>query len=156
MRLLRENALRRLRRLHRSEHGGAMVELAVVLPVLILIAIGVMDYGRVFFTSIAVANAARAGAEYGTSITGKQNAQTEIQNFAKLDGAEAGTMLVTSNTVCKCGATVVACSGSTCAGYGVPRVYVSVTATKDVALLLKYPGLPTTVTITRTATFRLQ
>lgn len=156
MRLLRESALRRLRRLHRSEHGGAMLELAVVLPVLILIAIGVMDYGRVYFTSIAVANAARAGAEYGVSSTGNQNDQTSIQNFAKLDGAEVGTMTVTSNTVCKCGATVVACSGTTCGGYGVPRVYVQVTASKDVALLLKYPGLPTTVTISRTATFRLQ
>jgi Flp pilus assembly protein TadG len=133
-----------------------MLELAVVLPVLILLAIGVMDYGRVYFTSIAVANAARAGAEYGTAMTGNQNDQTQIQDFAKLDGAEAGTMTVTSNTVCKCGATVVGCSGTTCAGYGVPRVYVEVTATKAVALILKYPGLRDTVTISRTATFRLQ
>ncbi|MGE5750399.1 MAG: TadE family protein [Gemmatimonas sp.] len=151
-----ERARRRLVRLRRSEHGGAMLELAVVLPVLILIAIGVMDYGRVYFTSIAVANAARAAAEYGTAMTGNQNKTANIQSMALLDGAEAGSMTITPVTTCKCGATVVACSGTTCAGYGVPRVYVAVTATKDVALILKYPGLPATVTISRTATFRLQ
>ena len=149
-------ALRRSSRLHRSEYGGAMVELAVVLPVLILIAIGVMDYGRVFFTSIAVANAARAGAEWGTAQTGNYANQTSIQNFAKYDGAEAGAITVTSSTTCKCGNATVTCAGSTCAGYGVPRVYVAVTATKKVGLILRYPGLPDTVTITRTATFRYQ
>jgi Flp pilus assembly protein TadG len=156
MKTLANRAFQRLRLLRRSEYGGAMVELAVVLPVLILLAIGVMDYGRVFFTSIAVANAARAGAEFGAAVTGNQNDQTEIQNFAKLDGAEASPITVTSSTVCKCGGTVVTCSGSTCAGYGVPRVYIQVTASKNVALLLKYPGLSTTVTISRTATFRAQ
>ena len=152
-----ERALKRLLRLHRSEQGGAMVELAVVLPVLVLIAIGVMDYGRVYFTSIAVANAARAGAEYGTALTGNQNKTANIQGMALLDGAEAGPMTVDSvTTTCKCGATRVACSGTTCAGYGVPRVYVGVTVSKAVALILKYPGLPATITISRTATFRLQ
>jgi Flp pilus assembly protein TadG len=149
-------ALRRLTRLRRSEHGGAMVELAVVLPVLILLAIGVMDYGRVFFTSITVANAARAGAEWGAQNQANSVKTSDLENFAKLDGAEAGTLVVTSSRTCKCGATVVLCSTASCAGYGVPRVFIAVTVTKDVALLIKYPGLPTTVTIARTATFRLQ
>ena len=61
------SAYRHLLRLRSSEHGGALAELAVVLPLLILIAIGVMDYGRVYFTAIAVANAARAGAEWGST-----------------------------------------------------------------------------------------
>ena len=149
-------ALRRLTRLRRSERGGAMVELAVVLPVLILLAIGVMDYGRVFFTSITVANAARAGAEWGAQNQANSVKTSDLENFAQLDGAEAGTLVVTSSRTCKCGATVVACSTASCAGYGVPRVFIAVTVTKDVALLIKYPGLPTTVTIARTATFRLQ
>jgi Flp pilus assembly protein TadG len=133
-----------------------MLELAVVLPVLILLAIGVMDYGRVYFTSIAVANAARAAAEYGTAMTGNQNNTANIQGMGLLDGAEAGTMTITPVTTCRCGATTVPCSGTICAGYGVPRVYVQVTATKAVVLILKYPGIRDTVTISRTATFRLQ
>lgn len=150
-------AFQRLLLLRRSEHGGAMVELAVVLPVLILLAVGVMDYGRVYFTSIAVANAARAGAEWGAQGNSFYTKDAEMQSFAKLDGAEAAPITVTSNHVCMCGGTTVGCSGTTCpSGYGAPIVLVNVTATKTVALLLKYPGLPTTVTISRTATFRAQ
>jgi Flp pilus assembly protein TadG len=132
-----------------------MVELAVVLPVLILIAIGVMDYGRVYFTSIAVANAARAGAEFGTSAQGNTTNQTSIRNFAMLDGAEVSPITVNSRTIFKCGDTDVT-NTSTCGSYGVPRVYVEVTASKTVSLILRYPGLPSTVLISRTATFRYQ
>ena len=147
--------LRRLTGLHRSESGGAMVELAVVLPVLILIAIGVMDYGRVYFTSVAVANAARAGAEWGAADIGHQTQFTNMENFAKLDGAEAAPLTVTASRVCRCGATAVACSTS-CGTYGPPRVFISVTASKVVTMLLNWPGLDPTVTVSRTATIRLQ
>ena len=147
--------LRRLGGLRRSEKGSAMVELAVVLPVLILIAIGVMDYGRVYFTSVAVANAARAGAEWGASEPGNQTQFTKMEDFAKLDGAEAAPITVTASRVCRCGGTTVLCS-ATCGGYGVPRVFIQVTASKVVTMLLNYPGLPPTVTVSRTATFRSQ
>jgi Flp pilus assembly protein TadG len=148
---------RRLRRLPRSERGGALVELAVALPLLILIAIGVMDYGRVFFTSIAVSNAARAGAEWGAYGNGTRSDKfTEMGDFAKLEGAEAGTITVTANRTCRCGLTVVTCATATnCGGgYGPAAEYIEVTATKTVALILKYPGLPTAINISRTATFR--
>jgi Flp pilus assembly protein TadG len=137
-----------------------MVELAVVLPVLVLIAIGVMDYGRVYFTSVAVANAARAGAEWGAF--GKAGAHADnanIQNFAKLDGAEVGTMTVTSGFVCRCpgNSATVSCNLAECgSGYGPPGIFVTATATKTVALILKYPGLPASITVSRTATFRAQ
>jgi len=145
----------RLRNLKRSENGGAMVELAVVVPVLVLIAIGVMDYGRVYFTSVAVANAARAGAEWATLEPGRVGRTTEAQNFAKQDGAEAGTITVTATPFCECSGASVSCSSS-CGAYGVPREYVQVTASKTVTMLLRYPGLPATVTVSRTATFRAQ
>jgi Flp pilus assembly protein TadG len=150
--------LRRHIQFWRSERGGALVELAVVLPVLVLIAIGVMDYGRVYYTSVTVANAARAGAEWGAyGRAGSSTADADIQNFAKIEGAEAGTLTVTSSTVCRCSPTAatISCSNS-CGGYGAPQVYVTATATKSVALILKYPGLPASVTISRSATFRAQ
>jgi Flp pilus assembly protein TadG len=49
----------------RQEHGNALVELAVAIPILILIAVGVADYSRLYFTEITVANAARSGADWG-------------------------------------------------------------------------------------------
>jgi Flp pilus assembly protein TadG len=133
-----------------------MVELAVILPVLVLLAIGVADYGRVYFTSVAVSNAARAGAEYGTAVTGNQTDQTKIQNFAKLDGAEIGSISVSSRTFCECAGISKDDCSTVCAGNNPPEVFVEVSATKDVALLLRYPGLPASITVSRTATFRLQ
>jgi Flp pilus assembly protein TadG len=136
--------------------GGAMVEFAVVFPVLVLLLIGAADFGRFFFTSIAVANAARAGAEWGAFNAANAISQTSIQNFAQQDGAEAGTVTVTSQRICRCGTTVTACSTLNCDGYGPPKVFVEVTATKTVNLILPYPGVPNNIVISRTATFRQQ
>jgi Flp pilus assembly protein TadG len=46
--------------------GAAAVELAVVLPVLVLIVLGCVDFGRFAYTYVAVTNGARAGAGYGS------------------------------------------------------------------------------------------
>jgi Flp pilus assembly protein TadG len=133
-----------------------MAELAVILPVLILFGVGVMDYGRVFFRSLIVANAARAGAEYGTLSVANGIDATRIRGFARLDGQEITGLAVSSSQVCRCGDNVVNCATATCPGYGsgAPRVYVVVTAIDTVDLFLRYPGLPTRVPIARTATFR--
>ena len=150
-------ALRRLSLFGSSEHGGALAELAVVLPVLVLIAIGVMDYGRVYFTSIAVANAARAGAEWGAQGLGAySDKHSEMQAFAQLDGAQVSPITVTSARVCRCGNTVVPCSTTPdCGGgYGPAAEYVEVTASKTVTLLINYPGLPSSIPISSKAIWR--
>jgi Flp pilus assembly protein TadG len=133
-----------------------MVEFAVVFPVLVLLLIGAADFGRVFFTSVAVANAARAGAEWGAQTTSNAGDSLGIVNFAKLDGSEVGAMTVIAQVTCQCDATVVACSTTNCSGYGAPKSYVAVTATKTVNLILPYPGVANNIVISRTATFRVQ
>lgn len=44
-----------------------MVEMALLLPVLLIILIGAVDLGRVFYSYITVTNAAREGARYGAA-----------------------------------------------------------------------------------------
>lgn len=51
-----------LRRLRRSERGQAMVETALVLPVVAVLLFGMLDAGRVFNAWIVVTNGAREGA----------------------------------------------------------------------------------------------
>src|SRR4051812_37857246 len=72
----------------RSERGSALVELAFCLPVLILTFVGAADFARVFYTSIALNNAARAGAQYGAAglansgdTSGMQSAATGAVNI---------------------------------------------------------------------------
>ncbi len=45
--------------------GQSIAELAITLPVLLLLLLGMLDLGRVFFAYMTTVNAAREGARYG-------------------------------------------------------------------------------------------
>lgn len=138
-----------------EETGAAFFEMAIVLPVLLLFALGVAEFGRVYFNGITVANAAMAGAEYGAQGMGTGDSAFIVQ-VARNDAGDQ-SLALTSNRTCRCpgSETVVACS-DTCAGYGYPQFFIEVTATKTHTLLFRYPGLPQAITVRRTATFREQ
>ena len=44
--------------------GQALVEFALVLPILLLLVVGAMDFARMFSTKVTLTNAAREGANY--------------------------------------------------------------------------------------------
>jgi Flp pilus assembly protein TadG len=52
-------------RIHRPQAGQTAVEFALILPILVLILMGVFDFGRAFYAYSVVANAAREGARAG-------------------------------------------------------------------------------------------
>lgn len=54
------------RRLRRHERGQSIVELALVLPVLLVLALGAADLARLFSVEVGIANAAREGASYSS------------------------------------------------------------------------------------------
>ena len=147
---------RRLKSLWRTMGGSAAVELATVLPVLTLLVIGVADFGRVHFTAITVANAAKAGAQFGAQSTVTSSDTAAMNRAARNEAADIGPILTSSGHFCRCpDGSTPSCTG-TCVGYGVPEVFVQVSATKSVSFLMNYPGLPSSVTVTRRATFRVQ
>lgn len=49
-----------------DQTGQSLVELALVIPILLILAIGVFDLGRVFFATITISNVSRVGARYLT------------------------------------------------------------------------------------------
>ena len=59
---IRRISHRRCRARRRHRDAAAAIELALLLPLLVTIALGCVDFGRVFYMNIAVANATRAGA----------------------------------------------------------------------------------------------
>ena len=73
-----------MRRLLRSERGQAMVEMAIALPVFILIMVAVLDAGRVFNVWITVTNGAREGARAAAT------RQTEPEILDRIDQAMIG------------------------------------------------------------------
>jgi Flp pilus assembly protein TadG len=52
----------RLRKLHRAENGTQTVEFALLLPVLLLLIFGMIDFGRGYFSWLIITNGAREGA----------------------------------------------------------------------------------------------
>lgn len=48
----------------KNQRGNAIVEFAFLAPFLLILALGVGDFGRAMYASIVVNNAARAGAQY--------------------------------------------------------------------------------------------
>ena len=46
------------------QSGQAVVELALMLPILILILVGILDLGRIFEAQVTITNAAREGARW--------------------------------------------------------------------------------------------
>jgi Flp pilus assembly protein TadG len=65
----------------RALHGQAMVEFALLLPILLLLLVVAIDFGRLFATFVAVNNAAREGAAYAglhpTQVTSTDNPDPE-------------------------------------------------------------------------------
>ena len=54
-----------LRKSVKNQRGQTLVELALVLPVIILILFGILEFGRIFHSYIVITNAAREGARLG-------------------------------------------------------------------------------------------
>jgi hypothetical protein len=48
-----------------SQKGASLVEFALVLPVLILILFGIIEFGLIFYNQQVITNASREGARYG-------------------------------------------------------------------------------------------
>ncbi len=72
-------------RLWRREQGGAAVEMAIVLVVLLLLLFGIVDFGHAWYMDHLCSNASREGARYGTRFTGTlpQNLNPSISNYIK-------------------------------------------------------------------------
>jgi Flp pilus assembly protein TadG len=76
-----------------------MIEFALVIMLLLLIAFGVVDLGRVFHGLITISNAAREGARYGMIYP---NDATGIRNAAITEALSSGISLGVGNIAIAC------------------------------------------------------
>jgi Flp pilus assembly protein TadG len=70
----------RKRRYTQSERGQSLVELAITLPILILLLLGTLDFGMAIFSYSMLRDAAQEGAFYGSF---NPNNVAEIENRAR-------------------------------------------------------------------------
>jgi Flp pilus assembly protein TadG len=143
------------RRVSRSrltgDTGQGLVELALTLPLLILILMGGAEFARFAWASIETANAARAGAQYGaqTNVTASDDAG--MQTAALNDGVNLSGLTATSSHSCACSTaptTSLGCLNAlpACASPAIVLEYVQVNTSSTIRPLYHWPGLPATFT----------
>jgi Flp pilus assembly protein TadG len=152
-----------------SEKGAAIIELAASLPLLVMVLVGTADFARVFYYAIELTNAARAGAQYA-SFSDIQAAQTaNIQAAAQSAAPNISPITVTLVApfpFCQCGSndgsspllqtppSTPWCTSACPAGRH-KVASVTVTTTKTFTTFARIPGIPNTLTLSRTATLRV-
>jgi Flp pilus assembly protein TadG len=149
--------MKRRNRFHllRDEQGASLVELAFMLPLFPLLLFGAVDFGRAFYLSVEVAGAAQAAAAYGsqnpTDTTGMQNAaQDDAPNVPNLS---AGTP--TYGCECSDGTNYSASCSTTPSCPSNNEVYrVNVTVTGTYSPLIPWPGVPSSLPISSSASMR--
>lgn len=153
----------------RAQAGVALVEFALVVPLLALVLIGIVEFGRFMYYSIVVGNAANAGAEYGAqsySYAAQTGTSGGIAQAAIAD-AQNNIQAITANAtdVCACwddsaGTESPAPPNATQCGQsctsGVPVTYVQVVTSGSYAPMFQYPGIPSTFSISATAYMRVR
>jgi Flp pilus assembly protein TadG len=126
-----------------------MVELAIALPVLVLLLLAAADFGRLFYVWIALNNAARAGAQFGSqSVTTAANSSGMVL-AAKTDGANiTGITATASQCTCASGTSVSVCSGSSYNCTNAPvATYVEVDTQVTFNTIVSYPGIPSSIIV---------
>lgn len=67
----------------KSDRGAALVEFAVVVPILLLVVWGVIDFARAYYTSNSLASAVREGARYAVVQQTPSSKATQIRTTVK-------------------------------------------------------------------------
>lgn len=141
------------------EFGQGTVELALSLPLFVLLILGGAEIANLAWASVEVNNAARAGAAYASISHANAMNSTNIQTAAQAEAPNL-TITTTSTQDCSC----VSSGGTTsdpgctttnltnCPTPDVIQVAVQVNASAAVTPLIHYPGLPASYTVHAQAT----
>ena len=136
----------------RGWRGQTLVEVALLLPIMLMLLVGLIEMGRYAYFDILISNAARAGAQYGAQSLIQAADIGGIRTAAQNDGLAAMTITVTQQCGCAAGALGGCPTGEVCPQ---PLVYVRVTASDTYFSLFRYPGIPRNLTLTSTVTMRV-
>jgi len=98
-------------KIHRSHRGQSLMEMALLLPILLVLIIGGIEFGHLFYTKTIITNAAREGAyylsinpsDYNPKTGSAPNTVMAIQAEANNSGLSNVTVSFTPKNCCKSG-----------------------------------------------------
>jgi Flp pilus assembly protein TadG len=129
-----------------DDTGQAFVELALVLPIFILLLVGVAEFGMLAYAGIEISNAARAGVAYGAQTAATAADIAGMESAAINDASNIAGLSATATQFWSCSnapSTQFSTPPTSCsAGHVLDYVQVNTTATMSPPF--HYPGLPAT------------
>jgi len=157
MRSWTQNVTARLKSLVSSEDGQSLLELAVMAPLLLLLMAGTIVLGAFMYDGIEVGNAARAGVQYGAQTAFTAGDTAGMTAAAQTDAKQITALTVSSSTYCACDSsksTIITCpttNASPCSSTDHLDYFVQVIASGTFTPLIRFPKLPSSLTISKTA-----
>jgi Flp pilus assembly protein TadG len=143
----------------REDKGQAFVELALILPVFILLLVGAAELGRLAYASVEVTNAARAGVAYAAQNHVTASDTSGIQLAATQDAPDITSISAVATQSCVCSdGTAITCAnaGTKCLSPGRIIESVQVTTSANINTLFHLPAIPNTVTMRGQAIMRVE
>jgi Flp pilus assembly protein TadG len=151
----RRTELQAFRKSVRRESGQSLLEFALLVPVVMLLLAGAIDFGRAAYLSILVNNAARAGAQYGAQNLATAWDSFGMQGAAVADGQNIAGLTANAFYFCSCAdGSSSSCQPTDCSASH-RLVYVQVNTTGQFQSLLQYPGIPSSFTFNGQAVMRV-
>ena len=117
-----------------------VLELAFVLPILLLALMGIWDFGRALQENHRLTNGARAGMQFGMRDTAAAQDIAGITRAVRADAQDASNLLsVNAQRTCECpNGTAIVC-GNSCTGGAQPRVFLQITVGSAFVPTFPYP-----------------
>ena len=75
-----------VRRIIRGERGSAVLETALAIPLLLLVGVGLLEFGRAYRTSRVLTNAAREGARVAALPNRATAVDAKVRQYLQTDG----------------------------------------------------------------------
>jgi Flp pilus assembly protein TadG len=138
-----------------GESGQSLAETSLVFPMLITIVVGAVNLAQVAYTSIEVANAAKAGAQYGCQNGFTAADTTGIKTAASAEAVDV-TLTTTPSITCVCSdGTTSTCANSDCTNSHIEET-LTVNTSATITPSIHLPLLPKTWTVKGTASQRVE
>lgn len=137
-------------KLSRSVRGNVTVEFALISPILLIVILGLVDFGLAMSNKMELVSAARSGAQLALADSSDTSA-IKSAVVAATDN-EITTSDVTTTEFCECSdGTTITC-GATCGDGSSNKYYMTITAQQSFTAVF----IVTPITITGSITIRTQ
>jgi Flp pilus assembly protein TadG len=134
--------------------GNVSVELALLAPILLLVFLGVVEYGRAYTEQLNLGRVARAQLQYAVENLAATSVLDEIDALSHTM-PNGDTVTFTALRSCSCLGAAMACN-DLCDGTSLPDMQVQVSANRSLAPLVFFPGHPGSLSLAATTVMRVR